>query len=36
MLRLIVALCLTVMATTARAEIDIKQVTSPWNQRMGG
>jgi zinc protease len=29
MLRLIVALCLTVIATTARAEIDIKQVTSP-------
>lgn len=29
MLRILTAFCLTVIATTARAEIDIKQVTSP-------
>ncbi|MEL7181244.1 MAG: pitrilysin family protein [Pseudomonadota bacterium] len=29
MLRILIALCLTVLATTARAEIDIKEVTSP-------
>ena len=29
MLRILIALCLTIVATTARAELDIKQVTSP-------
>ena len=29
MLRIVIALCLTIIATTARAELDIKQVTSP-------
>ncbi len=29
MLRILIALCLTVLATAARAEIDIKEVTSP-------
>ncbi len=29
MLRILIAFCLTIIATTARAELDIKQVTSP-------
>ena len=29
MLRILIALCLTIVASTARAELDIKQVTSP-------